>query len=146
MTELLTPDWQEARPSPADVQKMWARIALTPVDLPSDPFAKFIEQVRKSHDNGGAYLAAFDIGPAPVFDWYASRNRLSEDLASPIFPSITSGLVADRAGSCPFSHSQKPASSFAAYSLIRVSIASASARSFAIVSLRCFARFSASRR
>ena len=79
MTELLTPDWQQPRPSPADVQKMWARIALTPVDLPSEPFAKFIEQVRMNHDNGGAYLAAFDMEPDSVFDWYASRNRLSED-------------------------------------------------------------------
>ena len=32
-----------------------------------------------SHDNGGAYLAAFDMEPAPAFDWYASRNRLYED-------------------------------------------------------------------
>jgi hypothetical protein len=47
--------------------------------LPSEPFAKFIEHLRKSHDTGGAYLAAFDVGPDPVFDWYASRNRLSED-------------------------------------------------------------------
>lgn len=58
---------------------MWARVALTRVNLPSEPFAKFIEKVRKSHDYGGAYLAAFDVRPDPVFDWYASRNRLSED-------------------------------------------------------------------
>src|SRR6516165_465798 len=58
---------------------MWARIVLAPVDLPSEPFAKFIEQARKSRDNGGAYLAAFDVGPDAVFDWYASRNRLSGD-------------------------------------------------------------------
>src|SRR5262245_10999557 len=58
---------------------MWTRVALTPVDLPSEPFAKFIEHVRESHANGGAHLSAFDIGPDPVFDWYASRNRLYED-------------------------------------------------------------------
>jgi hypothetical protein len=79
MTSLLNPDWQHARPSPADVQKMWTRMVLKPVDLHSEPFAKFIEQVRKSHDNGGAYLIAFDTGPDPVFDWYASRNRLREN-------------------------------------------------------------------
>jgi len=26
MTELLTPDWQQPRPSPADVQKMWTHV------------------------------------------------------------------------------------------------------------------------
>jgi len=79
MAELLTPDWQQARPSPADVQKMWGRITLATVNLPSEPFTNFIEQLRKSHDNGGAYITAFDVGPDPIFDWYASRNRLSED-------------------------------------------------------------------
>lgn len=58
---------------------MWTRVALTSVSLPSEPFGKFIEQIRRSHDNGGAYLVAFDVGPDPVFDWYASRNRLFED-------------------------------------------------------------------
>ena len=58
---------------------MWARVTLTAVNLPTEPFGKFIAQVRRSHDNGGAYLAAFDVGTDPVFDWYASRNRLSED-------------------------------------------------------------------
>jgi hypothetical protein len=79
VTELLTPDWQQPRPSPANVEDMWASIDIKRVDLPSQPFGNFIEHVRKSHDNGGAYLAAFDVAPDRVFDWYASRNRLSDD-------------------------------------------------------------------
>ncbi len=59
---------------------MCKRIQLTPVSLPTEPFVKFITQVREGHDNGGAYLVAFDIVPDPIFDWSASRSRLSEVL------------------------------------------------------------------
>lgn len=79
MAEPLTPDWQQPRPSPEDVEDMWKSIDLVRASLPSEPFGSFIEQVRKSHDNGGVYLAAFDVGPDRVFDWYASRNRLYDD-------------------------------------------------------------------
>jgi hypothetical protein len=35
--------------------------------------------IRKERGNGGAYLNVFEIGPHPVFDWLASRNRLWDD-------------------------------------------------------------------
>ena len=78
--DLITPDWNQPRPTAIEVQEMCKRIQLAPVSLPSEPFNKFITQLREKHDNGGAYLAAFDTMPDPIFDWFASRNRLSEVL------------------------------------------------------------------
>jgi hypothetical protein len=77
--ELLNPDWSQARPSFLQVQEMCQRITLDPVQLPTEPFERVITSLRESHTNGGAYLAAFGVGSNPVFDWYASRNRLWEE-------------------------------------------------------------------
>jgi len=77
--ELLTPDWQQPRPKIVDVQAMCRRIQLTPESVQMPSLGNFIEQVRKSHTNGGAYLVVFDVGADPVFDWFASRNRLADD-------------------------------------------------------------------
>jgi hypothetical protein len=78
MTGLLEPDWPQPKPTFADVQDMCQRILLDPVTLPHDPFDKLLLDLRASHDLGGAYLVAFDVGPDLIFDWYASRNRLWE--------------------------------------------------------------------
>jgi hypothetical protein len=77
--EILDPDWNQPRPSAAEVQLMCQRIKLAAVHLPEQPFARFVTIMREGHDHGGAYLAAFDVGPDPVFDWYASRNRLWDE-------------------------------------------------------------------
>jgi hypothetical protein len=77
--ELLEPDWKQERPTAADVQDMSDRIELIPVSLQVQVLDDFIAQVRQSHGNGGAYLAAFDVGPDRVFDWFASRNRLWDE-------------------------------------------------------------------
>jgi hypothetical protein len=58
---------------------MCQRIRLEAVRLPEQPFATFLAAMRESHNNGGAFLAEFDVGPDPVFDWYASRNRLWDE-------------------------------------------------------------------
>jgi hypothetical protein len=58
---------------------MCRRIELNPTGFPAEPFDKFLISVRRSHDNGGAYLNAFEVGPDRVFDWFASRNRLWDE-------------------------------------------------------------------
>jgi hypothetical protein len=58
---------------------MTQRIGLTPVTLPEKPFSDFLRYLRESHGNGGAHIAAFDVPPDTIFDWFASRNRLSDD-------------------------------------------------------------------
>lgn len=76
---LLEPDWKQIRPTAIEVREMCEQIQLTPTSLPEHPFQTFLQRLCKSHDNGGAYLAAFDVGPSSVFDWFASRNRLEDE-------------------------------------------------------------------
>jgi hypothetical protein len=77
--EPLTPGWKQERPTFTEVKEMCGRIHLQPASLPASPFDKFLDQIRKSHDNGGACLVAFHAGSDPVFDWFASRNRLADE-------------------------------------------------------------------
>jgi hypothetical protein len=58
---------------------MCRRIGLTHVNLPEQPFGEFLRQLRQSHDHGGAHLAAFEVSPDNIFDWFAARNRLSDE-------------------------------------------------------------------
>lgn len=76
---LLVPDWNQPRPSIKDVLEMCRRISLTALEVPADPFEKFLSKIRSERRNGGAYMHVFEVGPDPVFDWFASRNRLWDD-------------------------------------------------------------------
>ena len=76
---LLIPDWNQARPTTNDVLKMCRRIEMRPTPFPTEPFDKLLVRVRQTHNNGGAYLGAFEVGPDTVFDWFASRNRLWDE-------------------------------------------------------------------
>ena len=58
---------------------MCPRIGLTPVRLPEQPFGEFLRQLGQTHDHGGALIAAFDVSPSAIFDWFASRNRLTDE-------------------------------------------------------------------
>jgi hypothetical protein len=78
-SQCLQPDWNQPRPPLDEVQFMCKKISLSPVALRSDALDRFLERVRKSHHNGGAHFAAFVVGPDLVFDWFASRNRLSDE-------------------------------------------------------------------
>ncbi len=75
----LEPEWNQARPTWADVRDMCRRIRLEPLELPTGPCEKFLKCLRERHSNGGAQLAAFEVGPNPVFDWFVSRNQLTEN-------------------------------------------------------------------
>ena len=75
----LEPDWNQPRPLPDEVRLMCNRISVTRSELATETIGRFLERVRASHNNGGAHLAAFTLGPDVIFDWFASRNRLSDD-------------------------------------------------------------------
>jgi hypothetical protein len=77
--DLLLPDWNQARPTTEDVLEMCRGLELKRVPFPAEPFDKFLTRVRQNHDNGGAYLNAFEVGQDSVFDWFASRNRLWDE-------------------------------------------------------------------
>lgn len=76
---LLEPNWNQARPSATEVRVARDRLNLVRVALPTAPFNEFLSCLRGSHTNGGAYLAAFDVPEDAIFDWFASRNRLSDE-------------------------------------------------------------------
>jgi hypothetical protein len=76
--KLLEPDWNQPKPSPSEATEMCSRVQLTRVLLHDQPFNVFAESINNSHTNGGLQLAAFEIGVNAIFDWFASRNRLTE--------------------------------------------------------------------
>jgi hypothetical protein len=76
--KLLEPDWNQAKPSWDEAVEMCSRVQLTQVLPTNEPFKVFAESINKSHRNGGLQLAGFEVGFNIVFDWFASRNRLTE--------------------------------------------------------------------
>jgi hypothetical protein len=77
--KILEPDWTQPRPLRSEVQLISRHIGLSNVNLPEEPFGEFLRCLRESHNNGGAYLAAFEVSQDHIFDWFASRNRLAEE-------------------------------------------------------------------
>lgn len=75
---MLKPDWNQPRPTWEDTRDMGREIQLMRTDTHARQFDEFVASLKKSHRNGGAQLAAFDVGENLVFDWFASRNRLYE--------------------------------------------------------------------
>jgi hypothetical protein len=76
---LLTPNWEQSRPTWEETRSMCSSVQLTSVRLDSEAFESVLSRLRESHSNGGAYLAVFQVADDPTFDWFASRNRLLED-------------------------------------------------------------------
>ncbi len=75
----LVPDWNQSRPTWTETAAMCRGIELIDVPLTAAPFEEILESLRSSRPNGGAFLCAFLISPDKTFDWFASRNRLTED-------------------------------------------------------------------
>jgi hypothetical protein len=75
---VLEPNWSQPKPSVDDAVTMCSRVQLSRVELPEQPFNTFVESISKSHRKGGIQLVAFDVGVDSVFDWFASRNRLTD--------------------------------------------------------------------
>ena len=76
---VLKPNWSQSRPSATEVQLACDRLKLVPVTLPTAPFDEFLSRLRESHTNGGAQIAGFDVPQDAIMDWFASRNRLSDE-------------------------------------------------------------------
>jgi hypothetical protein len=65
-------------PTPEEAHAMCRLIPLIQVPVSETDLVSVIEELRRSHANGGALFAAFEVGPDSCFDWFASRNRLLE--------------------------------------------------------------------
>jgi hypothetical protein len=76
---VLEPDWNQERPSFDDAHAAVRKLAVTAEELDDPVFRDFQGQLSQRYTHaGGAYFAAFRIAADPVFDWFASRNRLNE--------------------------------------------------------------------
>lgn len=75
---LLTPDWNQPKPTPEQAHAMCRLVPLAQIPVNEANLVSTIQEICRSHANGGALLAAFEVGPNDDFDWFASRNRLLE--------------------------------------------------------------------
>lgn len=75
---MLEPDWEQQRPTPAEVQAMWPPLDLTSEPTPLPAVEEVLAAFRQSHVNGGALFARFTMNLHPVLHWFGSRNRLDE--------------------------------------------------------------------
>jgi hypothetical protein len=75
---LLSPDWNQGKPTPEEAHAMCRLVPLAQVPVSEANLVSIIRELCRSHANGGAFLAAFEVGPNSDFDWFASRNRLIE--------------------------------------------------------------------
>ena len=100
--DLLEPDWQQPRPTSTEVDEMMGRILLSPIALPAKPFTEFVSRLRDDRGNGGAHLAAFDVGQDRTLDWFVSRNRFSEVISDVVtHPMIRKSLSEVRIPASP---------------------------------------------
>jgi hypothetical protein len=75
---LLSPDWNQPMPTPEEAHTMCRLVPLAQVPVNEANLVSVIQELRRSHAHGGAFLAAFEVGPDNYFDWFASRNQLLE--------------------------------------------------------------------
>lgn len=73
---MLEPTWEQERPSPADVRKMWAELRITPEPLSHPALDEVLRHLRVTHSNGGAEFARFKVSEHPTLHWFGSRNSL----------------------------------------------------------------------
>ena len=76
--ELFVPDWNQPKPTCEEAWAACQTVELEEISVSSTAITSVIDQVRKSHSNGGALLGTFYVAPNKVFDWFASRSRLLE--------------------------------------------------------------------
>jgi len=76
--DLLTPNWEQAEPSPDEVARMLGTLPVRRIVIPAIA-ESFVSDLSSAFDNGGAHLLGFEIPRNPIFDWYVSRNRWAFD-------------------------------------------------------------------
>ena len=75
---LLEPRWEQSKPTSDEAQEMCSTVAISVVTPSTEPIERVLGSLRRSHREGGALFGAFRVGESEVFDWFASRNRLTE--------------------------------------------------------------------
>lgn len=64
-------------PNDAEVEQMWRELRIEHITDNHPAVEKVLELMRRTHCNGGAEFARFQIGHHPALEWFSSRNRLS---------------------------------------------------------------------
>lgn len=76
---MLKIDWAAPKPDPQEWQtKLVGELQITRRAVDPPAVAAVVDEINRTHVNGGALFAHFDLAPHPVLDWYGSRNRLEE--------------------------------------------------------------------
>lgn len=75
---MLEPDWEQARPTFDEVQRMWTELKIYHDPLEDPAIDELLKHLRSTHSNGGAEFARFAVSAHPVLHWFGSRNRLEE--------------------------------------------------------------------
>lgn len=75
---MLEPNWEQLRPSYADIQQMWSELQITQDPLSHRALAELLHHLRETHANGGAEFAQFKVSEHPTLHWFGSRNKLDE--------------------------------------------------------------------
>ena len=76
MTDFSVPDLKQARPDSTNYESGWARTRITAVTPTDDRLQSLASAISKTHVNGGAYVAQFEIEPDPAIAWYLSRDQV----------------------------------------------------------------------
>ncbi|WP_165749647.1 hypothetical protein [Cellulophaga sp. Z1A5H] len=78
MTNRLKIDYNSEVPTDKDILEMWNEITITELNDWSKSAEELKTKFSKTHCNGGIQIHKFQISDNSCFQWFASRNRLSE--------------------------------------------------------------------
>lgn len=70
--------WDQDRPSASDIAAMWREIEVTAAAVERPAVTELLGVLDEQRHNGGGMFASVELGPHPVLDWFAARNRLGE--------------------------------------------------------------------
>jgi hypothetical protein len=68
----------QSYPSPQEIVNLTADLSITYEELQNEAVGALLEAMRYVFANGGAQFASFILGPSPVLDYFAPRDRLDE--------------------------------------------------------------------
>jgi hypothetical protein len=72
-------DWQASRPEWSDIRRSHTDLSFRTFDIDHPAAAALLEELRRTHVNGGALLKRFALDSYnDVLHWFASRNRFGE--------------------------------------------------------------------
>lgn len=76
---MLEIDWSAPKPDPQEwAVKLYPELQVTRHQIEHPAITAVLDMVNRTHSNGGALFACFDIAPHPVLTWYGSYGRLDE--------------------------------------------------------------------